>query len=128
MKKIILSLNLIGFFALTSCDKGGETAVADAPADTEVAVQDEKFPLPELENQDAVVFLGELRDMMYEITAAEEAGDSVKVEELGSKMFDMALKGAELVATLTDADKQKMESWEKEFARSMGLEIPEDGQ
>lgn len=143
MKKVLLSLAVIGLISFTSCKKtveaaadettenvgaaadavvDGADATGDAVVDGADAVVDGATELatglPQFESEAAQTFASEYSTFYKEMTEAAKSGNTEKLTELSAKAQEWATKMQEVAKDLTPEDQKKLSDWAMELAKS----------
>lgn len=128
MKKVFLTLTVIGLVTLTSCDdtkKAEETTVenTEVAPETEPAVETEvettataTVEVPKFSNGDVQKFADEYGAFYSEMIAAAKSGDQAKMQELQGKAVEWAQKSQEFTQKMTAEDMKLWSDWAQKLA------------
>jgi len=132
MKKLFLTMTVIGLVTLTSCKKE-EEKVQDAIQDTteqmtdvaednlesaneaNIAIAD----IPQFSNPEVQQFAEEYAAFARDAAAAAQSGDAAKIQELQAKTVEWTRKIGEINQKLSSDEAQKFTEWVSEINRAV---------
>src|SRR5690606_13433524 len=101
MKKVLLSLAVVGFFAFTSCKNEGDKVAVETEVETVDGenVADAQEDL----NEDLMSAQNELNEAKAELEEAQASGDATLVDEAQAKIDELQAKVDEIQQSAGDA-------------------------
>ena len=132
MKKLFLTMTVIGLVTLTSCKKE-EEKVQDAIQDTTEQMTDVSednvqsayeaniaiADIPQFSNPEVQQFAEEYAAFARDAAAAAQSGDAAKIQELQAKTVEWTRKIGEINQKLSSDEAQKFTEWVSEINRAV---------
>lgn len=129
MKKVFLTLTVIGLVTLTSC-KSEEKKVEDATENATEEVTEEAAEaaeaidntaaavsaVPQFSNAEVQQFADDYAKYYAEVKTAMTSGDQTKIMELQKKSVEWAQKAQEFTQKMTPEDAKKWADWSQKIA------------